>query len=99
MLVAVLAQDGGRPVETLYSVCGDAPLMTAVDGGFLVPFRRQQRNNCKLAACEDYANAQMSKQPDEATIGPGTVAAVAGAGVVLAAIAAAIAYFAPHPTK
>ena len=108
LVAALLAQapDAGVPdagpadllsVDQLYTACGDAPVMTfdADAGNFIVPLRRQQRNNCKLAACEEFATAKLKE--DSGPAYPGTALALVAGGVALMAISVAIGYLIPHP--
>lgn len=60
LLLALLTADPDGGVESLYVGCGDAPLAVAVDGGYFVPERRQQRFNCKLSACEAFAEPRLN---------------------------------------
>lgn len=88
--------DGGTPgVEQFYGECKPAPPMIQLDGGdLLVPLRRQQRNNCMLAACESYANAKLKEEPSE--VKPLTVVGVVGAALTLAIGMFILGYEAPH---
>ncbi len=98
VLVANIGEpiDAGPRVEDLYIKCGDAPEMEiAGDGGYyLVPLRRQQRNNCKLAACENFANATMQQLPQTSS-SVGVMAVVVGA-VVLFGGGIVLGYMIPH---
>jgi hypothetical protein len=101
ILAALLAQadvaDAG--VRQLYSQCPDAPLVVAVDGGFFTPELRQRRENCKLAACEDYANAKLAESAPGSTSSPGVVLSLVGGGLALVALAVVAGYLLPHPAK
>jgi len=92
----VPAPDAGVTVESLYVECGDAPLMEPVDGGFFVPLRRQQRNNCKLAACESYANSKLQSETQEPT-STGIVLVIIGSALALVGLGVVAGYLAPHP--
>lgn len=99
LLMVALAQapDGGAPrIDDLYTACGDAPLMEAVDGGYFVPERRQQRNNCKLTACEEYASQKLTTDTGAP---PSTVLLLVGGGVGLVALGVVLGFFLPHPVK
>lgn len=90
------AVDGGAGVDSLYVQCGDAPLMEPIDGGYFVPERRQQRNNCKLAACEFYANGKM-KEPETSAAPASAVIILVSAALVLFGGGIVVGYLAPHP--
>ncbi len=103
VLAALLAQDAGAPdaglpsVEQLYVACGDAPLMTYDEdaGNFIVPLRRQQRNNCKLVACETYADAKL-KEEVPVHSNPGTVLVLVTGAIVLFGGGIVLGYMLPH---
>lgn len=85
--------DAGAPVEQLYVQCADAPKAEEVDGGLFEPWPRVKRENCKMAACESFVNDKLT-----ATEGsPGTVLALVGGGVAVAALAFIIGFVVPHP--
>jgi hypothetical protein len=91
-----LPSDGGMPVEQLYPVCGDAPLAEVTDGGLFEPWLRVKHNNCKLSACESYANDKML-QSDPTN--PGLVLGLVGGGVALVILGVVVGYFIPHSVK
>lgn len=66
-LAASLATDGG--VADLYVACppSDVPMATQVDGGWFMPDARWARTNCRLAACEEFAQGTM----DQPVVAPG----------------------------
>ncbi len=90
LLAALLAQDGG--VEQLYAKCADAPLLVPMDGGFWEPMARQQRQNCKLAACESYARSRLAEPQASGEASPGLVLGLVGGGLALVALAFLLGY-------
>ncbi len=100
LLVALLGQgapDGGPAgVEQLYTACPDAPLLVEVDGGYFTPELRQRRENCRMAACESYAQAHLAEAPASAA-SPGLVLGLVGGGLILVGLAALGGYLLPHP--
>jgi len=101
LITAILAQasavDVGAPaVDQLYVLCGDAPLMEEVDGGFFVPLRRQQRNNCKLAACEAFAEPKLKDEPPREPSSPAVVLGVVSVAIILFGGGIVLGYMMPH---
>lgn len=85
--------DAGAPVEQLYTKCDvDAPKAEVLDGGLFEPWPRVKRENCKIAACEDFANSKLSEPAS-----PGTVLGLVAGGVAVAALAFVIGFVVPHP--
>lgn len=88
--------DAGAPVEQLYTACAsDVPLATEIDGGIDEPWARVKYNNCKMSACENYANDKLV----EPQTSVGTVLGLTAGGIVIAVIGIIVGLFIPHPTK
>ena len=92
-LLTQTAPDAGAPatLEALYTACADAPLAEVMDGGYFVPEARARRNNCKLAACEAFAEPKLieSSAPH-----PGTVLVLVGGAVIITIVSAVAGYIA-----
>lgn len=89
LLLTGATGDGGTadvlPVEQLYERCpSDAPFVEPIDGGYFTPTARAERQVCRQAACEAYANTKLTETQSPTPQLP-TMLLLLGAGVSLLA--------------